>query len=199
LAARLNQYRGKNPLVLAIPRGAVPMAQAVAHALKGELDVVLVRKLRAPHQPELAMGALDESGQVFMSRQANYFGADAAYLAQEKAAQLATIQQRRAQYQQLGPPISAAGRVVIVVDDGLATGATMMAALRSVRLAKPLKLICAVPVSPPDTVARVAELADEVVCLQAPDDFEAVGQFYRNFPQVSDAEVVDILKARRTQ
>ncbi len=199
LAARLNQYRGKNPLVLAIPRGAVPMAQAVAHALKGELDVVLVRKLRAPHQPELAMGALDESGQVFMSRQANYFGADAAYLAQEKAAQLATIQQRRAQYQQLGPPISAAGRVVIVVDDGLATGATMMAALRSVRLAKPLKLICAVPVSPPDTLARVAELADEVVCLQAPDDFEAVGQFYRNFPQVSDAEVVDILKARRTQ
>jgi predicted phosphoribosyltransferase len=199
LAARLNQYRGKNPLVLAIPRGAVPMAQAVAHALKGELDVVLVRKLRAPHQPELAMGALDESGQVFMSRQANYFGADAAYLAQEKAAQLATIQQRRAQYQQLGPPISAAGRVVIVVDDGLATGATMMAALRSVRLAKPLKLICAVPVSPPDTLARVAELADEVVCLQAPDDIEAVGQFYRNFPQVSDAEVVDILKARRTQ
>ncbi len=172
------------------------MAQAVAHALNGELDVVLVRKLRAPHQPELAMGALDESGQVFMSRQAKYFGADAAYLAQEKAAQLATIQQRRAQYQQLGPPISAAGRVVIVVDDGLATGATMMAALRSVRLAKPLKLICAVPVSPSDTLARVAELADEVVCLLKPDDFEAVGQFYHYFPQVSDAEVVDILKAR---
>jgi predicted phosphoribosyltransferase len=89
--------------------------------------------------------------------------------------------------------------VVIVVDDGLATGATMMAALRSVRRAKPLKLICAVPVSPPDTLARVAELADEVVCLLAPDDFEAVGQFYRNFPQVSDAEVVDILKARGKQ
>ena len=175
------------------------MAQAVAHALKGELDVVLVRKLRAPHQPELAMGAVDESGQVFMSRQAKYFGADAAYLAQEKTTQLATIQQRRAQYQQLGPPISAAGRVVIVVDDGLATGATMMAALRSVRQAKPLKLICAVPVSPPDTLARVAELADEVVCLQAPDDFEAVGQFYHYFPQVSDAEVVDILKAREKQ
>jgi predicted phosphoribosyltransferase len=175
------------------------MGQAVAQTLNGELDVVLVRKLRAPHQPELALGALDESGQVFMSRQAKYFGADAAYLAQEKAAQLATIRQRRAQYQQLRPAINPAGRVVIVVDDGLATGATMMAALRSVRLAKPLKLICAVPVSPPDTLARVAELADEVVCLQQPDDFEAVGQFYHYFPKVSDAEVVDILKARGKQ
>jgi predicted phosphoribosyltransferase len=175
------------------------MALAVAQTLNGELDVVLVRKLRAPHQPELALGALDESGQVFMSRQAKYFGADAAYLAQEKAAQLATIRQRRAQYQQLRPAINPAGRVVIVVDDGLATGATMMAALRSVRLAKPLKLICAVPVSPPDTLARVAELADEVVCLLEPDDFEAVGQFYHYFPQVSDAEVLDILKTRGPQ
>jgi predicted phosphoribosyltransferase len=175
------------------------MALAVAQTLNGELDVVLVRKLRAPHQPELALGALDESGQVFMSRQAKYFGADAAYLTQEKAAQLATIRQRRAQYQQLRPAINPAGRVVIVVDDGLATGATMMAALRSVRLAKPLKLICAVPVSPPDTLARVAELADEVVCLLEPDDFEAVGQFYHYFPQVSDAEVLDILKTRGPQ
>ena len=99
----------------------------------------------------------------------------------------------------LKPAINPAGRVVIVVDDGLATGATMMAALRSVRLAKPLKLICAVPVSPPDTLARVAELADEMVCLQQPDDFEAVGQFYHYFPQVSDTEVIDILRARGTQ
>ena len=194
LADRLKSYRGKHPLILAIPRGAVPMGQLIAKALNGELDVVLVRKLRAPQQSELAIGSVDESGWTYLADYARAYGGTADYIEAEKRAQLETIRKRRAQYTPIRPPISPAGRTVIVIDDGLATGATMIAALHGLRASKPAKLICAVPVAPPDTLAKVADLADEVVCLESPDFFQAVGQFYRHFPQVDDDEVIDILR-----
>lgn len=198
LAERLKTYRGQHPLVLAIPRGAVPMGQLIAQALDGELDVVLVRKLRAPQQPELAIGAIHESGWAYVADYASGYGADASYLAAEKQAQLDTLRQRRAQYTPVRAPLDPQGRLVIVVDDGLATGATMRAALHSVRASHPARLICAVPVSPPDTLAKVAKLADEVVCLETPPSFQAVGQFYRHFPQVDDAEVVEVLRGAQS-
>ena len=194
LAEQLAAYRGQQPLVLAIPRGAVPMAKVIAERLKGDFDVVLVRKLRAPGQPELAIGSVDESGWTYMAPFAASTGADAQYIEAEKRQQLETIRQRRVQYTPLRAHINPAGRIVIVVDDGLATGATMIAALHGLRQQKPAKLVCAVPVAPPDTLEKVRTLADEVVCLETPEWFQAVGQFYREFDQVEDEEVIALLK-----
>ena len=205
LAQALAHYRGRNPLVLAIPRGAVAMGRLLADELGGELDVVLVRKLRAPGSPEFAVGAVDESGWTYIADYAEREGADAAYLERERQLQLATLRKRRSQYTPARPPIGAEGRIVIVVDDGLATGASMIAALHAARAKQPQRLICAVPVAPPDSLELVQPLADEVVCLAAPAGFRAVGQFYRHFPQVEDEEVVALLSrepskhAARTQ
>ena len=194
LAGALARYRGRNPLVLAIPRGAVEMGRILADELHGELDVVLVRKLRAPGSPEFAVGAIDETGWAYVAPYAESAGADAAYLEREKRAQLDTLRKRRAEYTPTRPPIDPAGRIAIVVDDGLATGASMMAALHAIRQQKPARLVCAVPVAPPSTLERLRPYADEVVCLQAPPRFGSVGQFYRHFPQVEDAEVLACLR-----
>ncbi len=199
LAEALAQYRGRNPLVLAIPRGAVGMAAVLAEALQGELDVVLVRKLRAPGNPELAVGAVDETGWTYVAPHAASVGADPAHIEREKQLQLQTLRERRARYTPARPPLDLAGRIAIVVDDGLATGASMIAALHAVRAKGPQELVCAVPVAAPDSLERVRPYADKVVCLAAPAEFYAVGQFYREFPQVEDEEVVRLLGEARHQ
>jgi putative phosphoribosyl transferase len=193
LAVALDRHRGKNPLVLAIPRGAVEMGRVIADALGGELDVVLVRKLRSPASAEFAVGAMDEAGWAYVAPYAAQYGADAAYLEQEQRLQLETLRKRRAEYTPARPPIDPKDRIVIVVDDGLATGATMLAALHAARAKAPARLVCAVPVAAPDSLALVRPHCDEVVCLEAPPEFYAVGQFYREFAQVEDEEVVALL------
>jgi len=195
LCKALHAWKGRNPLVLAIPRGALPMGKLIAQQLDGELDVVLVRKLRAPGSPEFAIGSIDESGWAYIAPHAHSAGADEAYIEKEKRLQLAVLNDRRARYTPGRGAIDASGRVAIIVDDGLATGSTMIAALHAVRSRNPATLVCAVPVASPDSLELVRPLADEVVCLHAPDDFYAVGQFYRTFGQVEDEEAIRLLAA----
>ncbi len=193
LAQALASYKGANPLVLAIPRGAVEMGRVLADELEGELDVVLVRKLGAPYSAEFAVGAIDETGRAYVADHARGAGADEAYLEREQRAQLDLLRKRRAQYTPHRPPIDPQGRIAIVVDDGLATGATMIAALHAVRARQPERLVCAVPVAAPDSLELVRPCCDELACLEAPPEFFSVGQFYREFRQIEDDEVIGLL------
>jgi len=193
LAEKLHAtYKDKNPLILGVPRGAVPMAKLIADALGGELDVVLVHKLTHPEQPELAVGAIDEQGQVYISEWAADLGAD--YLEAEKQRQLAVLAKRRATYTPSRQSIDPYGRIVIVVDDGIATGSTMIAALRALRGRNPKLLVGAVAVASPQAARAIRRECDALVCLQIPAEFYAVGQFFDDFDQVSDAEVIATLK-----
>jgi putative phosphoribosyl transferase len=197
LAAALKHYRAANPLVLALPRGGVVIGAEVVRALGGELDVMLVKKLRAPDNPELALGAICEDGRVFLNEEIlQLSGASDAYIESERRARLREMAEQRNLYRKVKPRISPADRTAILVDDGLATGATMIAAAQAVALSKPRKLIVAVPVSPPDTARIIEQMneVDELVCLATPVWFGGVGQFYGDFSQVSDEEVIAILK-----
>lgn len=196
LAEALERYRGSHPLVLAIPRGAVPMGRTIADLLEGDFDVVLVRKLGAPGNPELALGAVDESGWTYVADYVRDMGIDRTWVSAESVRQLEILKRRRALYSPGRERIDPKGRVCIVVDDGLATGATMIAALHSVRARQPASLVCAVPVATRESLARVGSLADDIVCLGTPLYFQAVGQFYRDFSAVEDDEVVRILNTR---
>jgi putative phosphoribosyl transferase len=181
--------------VLGLPRGGVPVAAEVARALGAELDVLVVRKLGLPWQPELAMGAIASGGAQVLNQEVLQLAAvdDAAFqavLARERE----ELARRERLFRGQRPPVDVAGRTVIVVDDGVATGATLRAGLAAMRMLKPARLVAAVPVAPPDTLALLADEADEVVCLSSPVDFLAVGTAYRDFDQTGDAEVRALLE-----
>ncbi|MCE8017565.1 phosphoribosyltransferase [Halomonas sp. MCCC 1A17488] len=190
LAERLAHLKGSNPLVLAIPRGGVPMGRYLADALEGELDVVLVRKIRAPGNPEFAIGAISEDGTMKLDAAASHFTPEA--VEREAEQQRKLLAERRQRYSPVRPPIPPEGRVVVVVDDGSATGATMEAALKTLH-GRAARLVAALGVASPSAVARLEAIADEVVCLDVPPRFMAVGQFYADFGQVEEEEVLELL------
>jgi predicted phosphoribosyltransferase len=194
LAAALAHLRDRRPHVLAIPRGGVVVGREVAGLLRAPLEVIIPRKLRAPLNAELAIGAVAEDGAVFVD-EGLARGVDQAYLDQEITAQRTEIERRVRVYRGGRSLPRLDGLTAIVVDDGIATGATMIAALRAARGLGPARLVAAVPVAPPDGVARLAREADEVVCLAAPQAFYAVGQFFEDFTQVEDEEVIALLRA----
>lgn len=195
LAEQLKEIELRDPLVLAIPRGGVPVGAALAHDLGAELDVVLSRKLRAPTQHELALGAIGEDGHVYLNPLARgYPGLTPGYLQEEQQHQLAEIARRQKLFRGARSSASVKNRSVIVTDDGIATGSTMIAALEAVRHQQPRELIVAVPVAPPRQLGQVRSLCDRLICLKTPEEFWAVGQFYVDFTQVEDDEVVEMLR-----
>jgi putative phosphoribosyl transferase len=195
LAERLKGRKCRDPLVLAIPRGGVVTGAVLARELNAELDVVLARKLRAPGNPEVAVGAVGEGGEVFLGRYAReWLGPLGDYLEQECQRQMDVIEQRGRLFRGVRPAAPVEGRSVIVTDDGIATGSTMIAALKALRTRKPHELIVAVPVAPPDRLEEVRPWCDEVVCLHAPAAFWAIGQFYDDFTQVEDVQAVELLR-----
>ncbi|MGE3691354.1 MAG: phosphoribosyltransferase [Novosphingobium sp.] len=188
-----------DPVVLALPRGGVPVGYEVAEAIGAPLDILMVRKIGAPGHEEYGIGALVDgaSPQLVIDENAvRMTGASSAYIDSEVARQLAEIERRRTIYM-TGPPIGLAGHTVVIVDDGIATGGTVKAALKGIALAKPGRVILAVPLAPADTLNELRDLCDEVVCLEQPLPFYAVGAHYRDFTQTTDAEVIQLLAKAR--
>ncbi|WP_435188849.1 phosphoribosyltransferase family protein [Streptomyces sp. bgisy126] len=198
LAARLDHLRGQDVVVLGLPRGGVPVAVEVADALDAPLDICLVRKLGVPHRPEVAMGAIGEGGvRVLNDGVIQEAGVDDRALAAVEERELAELDQRARRYRGSRTPVPLEGRTVLVVDDGLATGATALAACRVVRARGAARIVLAVPVAPPGWTARLGGEADETVGVRTPEGFYAVGQFYREFPQTPDDEVIACLDRSR--
>lgn len=195
LGEYLKGHRFHDPLVLAIPRGGVVTGFALAHELQAELDVVLARKLRAPFNPEYAIGAVTEDGRTTINPEARRdCAAMGEELEKERKYQLAEIARRKKLIRAIRPAARVTGRSVIVTDDGIATGSTMIAALQATRSQAPRELIVAVPVAAPDRLEDVRRYCDEAVCLLVPDDLHAVGQYYDRFDPVEDAEVARLLR-----
>jgi putative phosphoribosyl transferase len=196
LASELTDLKGSNPLVLALPRGGVPVAHEIAQTLGAQLDLLMVRKIGVPWQPELALAAVVDGGHpetVVNDEVARLIPVPPDYLQRQTALELREIEAQRERFLKGRPPIPIDGRVVIVVDDGIATGATVRVALKAVRRHRPARLVVATPVAPPSTLEYLITEADDVVCLSAPEDFAAVGVHYADFAQVSDDEVIAIL------
>lgn len=199
LAVKLKVRKFHDPLVLAIPRGGVVTGAILAEELCAELDIVLSRKLRAPYQPELAIGAVSENGEVYLDPTiSTMVELPPGYLEREKEHQISEIARRKNLYRSVKQQASLKGRSVIVTDDGIATGSTMIAALKVARAMNPRELIVAVPVAPPDRLEEVLRHCNEVVCLLIPPYFRAIGQFYFDFTQVEDEEVVEWLRKSKT-
>jgi predicted phosphoribosyltransferase len=196
LAEELAKFKGEDVVVLALPRGGVPVAAAIATALEAPLDLVLIRKLGVPYYPELAMGAVADAGKPLIVRNEDVI-AEAGINKEEFDAvcqrELAEIDRRRRVYIGGRPRVEVQDRVAIVVDDGVATGATTRAALRSVRALHPKRLVLAVPVAPPDTLGSLAKETDEIICLETHRRFTAIGCYYADFHQIDDDEVVSTL------
>jgi putative phosphoribosyl transferase len=197
LAEVLRPLVGADAVVLAIPRGGVEVGAAVAEALGADLDVVIPRKVGAPGNAELGLGAVAEGVEVLDSRLIGLLGVDDAYLRAEIAAQQEEIVRRAAAYRDDLPPVSVEGRVAVVVDDGVATGGTAVAALRWARAHGGSRVVLAVPVAPRESLGRLRTEADQVVVLLTPEPFYAVGQWYHDFPQVPDERVVAMLSRHR--
>jgi putative phosphoribosyl transferase len=196
LAERLARFKAGHPLVLALPRGGVAVGFEIAQALAAPLDIVLVRKIGAPMQPELAIAAVADGERPEMAVNRDIveaLGIPEAYLTEERDRQLEEIERRRALYLAGRPRPAIKGKTAIVVDDGIATGATMRAALLAVRRAQPSRLVLAVPVAPASTIADLRRDVDEIECLEAPADFGAISLYYENFRQVTDSEVSAML------
>ena len=196
LAGRLLHLKDNSPVVLALPRGGVPVGFEVASALAAPLDLVLVRKIGAPHNEEFAVGAITDGEHptvVIDQHLVRRLEISSAYLDEAKTGALAEIERRRHVWLGDRPAVDISGRTAIVVDDGIATGATMRAALQATRARKPARVVLAVPVAAPDSLDALRREADDVVCLDVPENFMAVGQFYRHFPQLRDAEVTALL------
>lgn len=198
LAKELREFRGKNAVVLGIPRGGIVIAREIASALEARLDIVLTHKLGAPGNPELAIGAITEDGKIFLNEMlTSRMDVESVYLKQEKERQSAVIKCRVEQYRKILAKAPLKDSIVIITDDGVATGATMKAALWAARQEHPKTLIAALPVGPQDAIRELAQDADEVVVLRSPSFFGAIGQFYLDFSQVEDGEVLEILKEER--
>lgn len=200
LARRLKALKLKDAVVLGIPRGGVVTAAVLARELGAELDVVLSRKLRAPYQPELAIGAIGEDGDVYLNAFAREIpGVTETYLREERDHQIAEIARRRKLFRAVKPPADVTGRSVIVTDDGIATGSTMLAALHVLSAQKPREIIVAVPVAPPEALEKFRPQCSHLECLLTPGDFAAISQFYADFQQVEDEEAVRLLRESRVK
>lgn len=195
LFKKLSEFELEQPVVMGIPRGGIVVAAELARLLHADCDVVLSRKLRHLTQPELAMGAVAEDGSVYLTEACEGVGDDE--IQDEINYQLFSIRERRERVLEVIAPIDIAGRSVIVTDDGVATGATMIAGLMMLRKHDPAELIVAVPVAPPETLAHLRDYADKVVCLTTPQIFWAIGQFYNDFSQVSEGEMLELLRRHK--
>jgi predicted phosphoribosyltransferase len=194
LAEALKAFKGKDVVVLGIPRGGVVVAGEVAKALEAPLDIIVTRKIEAPGEPEFALGAVTQEGDVIMDRQAaESLGASRGYLDDQIRKKKEEVNDRMKRLRGDVPYPKLEGRVVLIVDDGIATGSSVSAAVMSVKKRKPREIVVAVPVAPKDAIETLAEDGTRVVCLATPGPFLAIGEFYRDFEQVEDVEVIRIL------